>query len=76
MERETEVKTMLSTSMTTEFAFEHLLGAGTCYLIEELMLDIMFHLPTSKKAPVLNITKTMVMESELKFQNLKYAVGE
>jgi len=45
-------------------------------IIEELMLDIMFHLPTSKKASVLNITKKMVEESELKFQNLKYAVGE
>lgn len=45
-------------------------------IIEELMLDIMFHLPTSKKASALNITKMMVEESELKFQNLKYAVGE
>jgi hypothetical protein len=40
------------------------------------MLDIMFHLPTSKNASVLNITKMMVEESELKFENLKYAVGE
>ena len=45
-------------------------------IIEDLMMDIMFHLPTSKKAPVLKITKKMVEETELKYQNLKFAVGE
>ncbi len=53
------------------------LGArGLRRIIEDLMLDIMYHLPTSKRAGTLKITKKMVMESELKFHNLKYAVGE
>lgn len=53
------------------------LGArGLRKIIEELMMDIMYHLPTSKKTGTLKITKKMVEESELKFQNLKYAVGE
>jgi len=58
-------------------AMANSMGArGLRGIIEELMLDIMFHLPTSKNASVLNITKMMVEESELKFENLKYAVGE
>ncbi|MFC2161259.1 ATP-dependent Clp protease ATP-binding subunit ClpX [Acidobacteriota bacterium] len=58
-------------------AMANSMGArGLRGIIEELMLDIMFHLPSSKKAPELKITKMMVEESELKFQNLKYAVGE
>ena len=58
-------------------SMENFMGArGLRGIIEDLMLDIMFHLPTSKKASTLKITKKMVEESELKFQNLKYAVGE
>ncbi len=58
-------------------SMDNSLGArGLRGIIEDLMLDIMFHLPTSKKASSLKITKKMVEESELKFQNLKYAVGE
>jgi len=58
-------------------SMDNSLGArGLRGIIEDLMLDIMFHLPTSKKASALKITKKMVEESELKFQNLKYAVGE
>ncbi len=53
------------------------LGArGLRKTIEELMMDIMYHLPTSKKTGTIKITKKMVEESELKYQNLKYAVGE
>ena len=49
---------------------------GLRKIIEELMMDIMYHLPTSKSTGTLKITKKMVEESELKFQDLKYAVGE
>jgi ATP-dependent Clp protease ATP-binding subunit ClpX len=58
-------------------SMDNSLGArGLRGIIEDLMLDIMFHLPTLKMASTLKITKKMVEESELKFQNLKFAVGE
>jgi len=58
-------------------SMDNSLGArGLRGIIEDLMMDIMFHLPTSKRPPSLKITKKMVEESELKFQNLKFAVGE
>ncbi len=58
-------------------SLDNSLGArGLRRIIEDLMLDIMYHLPTSKKPGILKITKKMVEESELKFQNLKFAVGE
>ena len=52
------------------------LGArGLRSIIEDLMLDIMFHLPTTKKASMIKITKRMVERNELDFQSLKQAVG-
>jgi len=58
-------------------SIDNSLGArGLRRIIEDLMLDIMYHLPTSKKHGTIKITKKMVEESELKFQSLKYAVGE
>ena len=52
------------------------LGArGLRSIIEDLMLDIMFHLPTTKKTTRIKITKRMVERNELDFQSLKQAVG-
>ena len=45
-------------------------------IIEDLMLDTMFHLPTDKKMASIKITKRMVEQSELDFKSLKSAVGE
>lgn len=44
-------------------------------IIEDLMLDVMFHLPSSKKAKIIKITKRMVDRNELDYQSLKQAVG-
>jgi len=44
-------------------------------IIEELMLDMMFHLPSTKKTKKIKITKKMVEQSELSFQSLKQVVG-
>jgi ATP-dependent Clp protease ATP-binding subunit ClpX len=52
------------------------LGArGLRTIIEDLMLDIMFHLPSSKKSANIKITKNMVKDKELSFDTLKRAVG-
>jgi ATP-dependent Clp protease ATP-binding subunit ClpX len=52
------------------------LGArGLRSIIEDLMLDIMFHLPATKKSTRIKITKKMVERKELNFQSLKHAVG-
>jgi len=52
------------------------LGArGLRSIIEDLMLDIMFHLPTTKKTTRIKITKRMVERNELDFQSLKQAIG-
>lgn len=52
------------------------LGArGLRSIIEDLMLDIMFHLPTTKKSATIKITKRMVERNELDFHSLKQAVG-
>lgn len=45
-------------------------------IIEDLMLDTMFHLPTDKNFASIKITKKMVEQSELDFRSLKRAVGE
>jgi ATP-dependent protease Clp ATPase subunit len=44
-------------------------------IIEDLMLDIIFHLLTIKKTTKIKITKRMVERNELDFQSLKQAVG-
>jgi len=57
-------------------SIEKKLGArGLRTIIEDLMLDIMFHLPSSKKSNHIKITKNMVKDKELSFETLKRAVG-
>jgi ATP-dependent Clp protease ATP-binding subunit ClpX len=55
---------------------ERKMGArGLRTIIEDLMLDIMFYLPSSKRAAKLKITKKMVEDSELSFDKIKTAAG-
>ncbi len=57
-------------------SLEKKLGArGLRSIIEDLMLDIMFYLPSSKKNTVLRVTKKMVEENRLNFQELKQSFG-
>ena len=57
-------------------SIEKKLGArGLRTIIEDLMLDIMFHLPSSKQSENIKITKNMVKDKELSFDTLKRAVG-
>jgi ATP-dependent Clp protease ATP-binding subunit ClpX len=58
-------------------SIEKKLGArGLRSIIEDLMLDIMYHLPSARNAKTLKITKRMVQTNELSFRSLKKAVGE
>jgi ATP-dependent Clp protease ATP-binding subunit ClpX len=53
------------------------LGArGLRSIIEDLMLDIMFHLPSHKRETTIKVTKKMVEENILNFNKFKKAVGE
>jgi ATP-dependent Clp protease ATP-binding subunit ClpX len=53
------------------------LGArGLRTIIEDLMLDIMYDLPSSKKTTKIDITRQTVTEYESNFARLKKAVGE
>lgn len=53
------------------------LGArGLRSIIEDLMLDIMFHLPSSKQHKTIKVTKKMVDENILDYEKFKKAVGE
>jgi ATP-dependent Clp protease ATP-binding subunit ClpX len=55
---------------------ERKLGArGLRTIIEDLMLDIMFYLPSSKKTTKIRITKRMVDENELSFDRIKKVIG-
>jgi ATP-dependent Clp protease ATP-binding subunit ClpX len=45
-------------------------------IIEDLMLDIMFHLPSSKQEKTIKVTKKMVDENILNYDTFKKAVGE
>lgn len=57
-------------------SIEKKLGArGLRTIIEDLMLDIMFHLPSFKKSKKIKVTKKMVMDEELIFERLKSAIG-
>jgi ATP-dependent Clp protease ATP-binding subunit ClpX len=57
-------------------SLERKLGArGLRTIIEDLMLDIMFFLPSKKESTKIEITKKMVEENELSFERLKKAVG-
>jgi ATP-dependent Clp protease ATP-binding subunit ClpX len=55
---------------------ERKLGArGLRTIIEDLMLDLMFYLPSSKKTNKIRITKRMVDENELSFDRIKQVIG-
>lgn len=57
-------------------SLEKKLGArGLRMIIEDLMLDIMFHLPSAKESTKITITKKMVEENELSYERLREAVG-
>ncbi|MEE9390161.1 MAG: ATP-dependent Clp protease ATP-binding subunit ClpX, partial [Candidatus Aminicenantaceae bacterium] len=75
-----EVKLEFTKEALTAIAqksIEKKLGArGLRSIIEDLMLDIMYHLPSARKAKALKITKKMVEKNELSFRSLKKAVGE
>lgn len=75
-----EVKLEFTKDALTAIAqksIEKKLGArGLRSIIEDLMLDIMYHLPSARKARTLKITKKMVEKNELSFRSLKKAVGE
>jgi len=75
-----EVKLEFTKEALTAIAqksIEKKLGArGLRSIIEDLMLDIMYHLPSARKAKALKITKKMVEKNELSFGSLKKAVGE
>ncbi|MGB8951096.1 MAG: ATP-dependent Clp protease ATP-binding subunit ClpX [Candidatus Aminicenantales bacterium] len=57
-------------------SMEKKLGArGLRSIIEDLMLDIMFHLPSAKRSARIKITKKMVEEKELSFERIREATG-
>ena len=59
-----------------EKSLERKLGArGLRTIIEDLMLDLMFCLPSSKKTAKIKITKPMVEENELSFDCIKQVIG-
>jgi ATP-dependent Clp protease ATP-binding subunit ClpX len=58
-------------------SLEKKLGArGLRTIIEDLMLDIMYELPSNKKATKIQVSKRMVDENKAGFERLKKAVGE
>jgi ATP-dependent Clp protease ATP-binding subunit ClpX len=57
-------------------SMEKKLGArGLRSIIEDLMLDIMFHLPSSRGSTDIRINKRMVEDAELTFQRFKKVSG-
>jgi len=74
-----EVKLEFTKEAINSIAFRSMgkkLGArGLRSIIEDLMLDLMFHLPSSKRAPAIRITKKMVEDNSLVFDSLKQAAG-
>ncbi|MFB0564592.1 MAG: ATP-dependent Clp protease ATP-binding subunit ClpX [Candidatus Aminicenantaceae bacterium] len=57
-------------------SIEKKLGArGLRTIIEDLMLDIMFHLPSSRKSKRIKITKNMVKDKEVSFDTIKSIAG-
>jgi len=57
-------------------SLERKLGArGLRTIIEDLMLDIMFDLPTMKKTTKIRVTRRMVEENDLSYERLKMAAG-
>jgi ATP-dependent protease Clp ATPase subunit len=39
------------------------------------MLDIMFHIPSSSKMPSIKITKKMVEDKKIDYENIKRVIG-
>jgi ATP-dependent Clp protease ATP-binding subunit ClpX len=63
-------------ALIAEKSMEKKLGArGLRGIIEDLMLDIMFHLPSSGKGRPIKINKKMVDRKHLNFNSLKQVVG-
>ncbi len=57
-------------------SLERKMGArGLRSIIEELMLDIMFHLPSQKKPEQIKVTKKMVENNLMEYDQFKNAVG-
>jgi len=57
-------------------SLERKLGArGLRTTIEDLMLDLMFHLPSTKQSTRFEITEKMVLENELSIERFTKAVG-
>jgi ATP-dependent Clp protease ATP-binding subunit ClpX len=57
-------------------SMEQKLGArGLRSIIEDLMLDIMFHIPSSSKMPSIKITKKMVEDKKIDYENIKRVIG-
>ncbi len=57
-------------------SMEQKLGArGLRSIIEDLMLDIMFHIPSSSNTPSIKITKKMVEDNKLYYENIKRVIG-
>jgi ATP-dependent Clp protease ATP-binding subunit ClpX len=58
-------------------SLEKKLGArGLRTIIEDLMLDLMYDLPSSKKSGRILVTRQMIDDNEARFERLKEAVGE
>jgi ATP-dependent Clp protease ATP-binding subunit ClpX len=57
-------------------AMDKNLGArGLRSIVEDLMLDLMFHLPALTKPSKIRVTKHMVMKSEINIEHLKKSAG-
>ncbi len=57
-------------------SMEQKLGArGLRSIIEDLMVDIMFHIPSSSNTPSIKITKKMVEDNKLDYENIKRVSG-
>jgi len=57
-------------------SMEQKLGArGLRSIIEDLMVDIMFHIPSSSHTPSIKITKKMVEDKKLDYENIKKVMG-
>jgi ATP-dependent Clp protease ATP-binding subunit ClpX len=58
-------------------SLEKKLGArGLRTIIEDLMLDLMFHLPSQARPQRIVITRDMVEDEALRYEDLKHVVGE
>lgn len=63
-------------SAIAQKSIEKKLGArGLRGILEDLMLDIMYHLPSKKTPTTLKITKKMVEKNEVSFQGLRKVAG-